>query len=119
MKIIHTNLLKRGHNSDVGKATASHMDYCKYCYYSLKDDYSFKNYMAVFNEFIERFIFLILVPFVRLTKGIILYPLWISVHLFHIKETIKRYGSIDKLNDKAKEVLERIDEQSEYDKEIF
>ena len=119
MKILTTNLLRRGFYCDVSKATASHKDYCKYHYYSLRDEFTFKKYFEVLNEFITRFVYLLLAPFFRLSSGLILYPVWIVFHIYETKKTIKKYGSVEELNTQAEEVLERIKDDRVYEKEIF
>lgn len=106
MKLIKTNLLRKyGHNSPVGIATASHLDYCQYCYKGLQANYEAKAIFNVFIELLERMVFLILAPFFVITHGIILYPVWIIRHIIHTKEIIKKYG-VEQINRSAKELIE-------------
>ena len=106
MKLLKTNLLRKyGHNSDVGIATASHLDYCQYCYTRLKANYSLKSIFGVFIELLERIAFLLLAPFFVLTHGMILYPAWIIRHIICTKEIIKKYG-VEHINRSAKELIE-------------
>lgn len=119
MKILKTNLLRRGFYCGVSKATASHNDYCKFHYYSLRDQFTLKKYFEVLNEFITRFVYLLLAPFFRLSRGLILYPVWIVFHIYETKKTIKKYGGIEELNQRATELLEKIKDDPYYEKEIF
>lgn len=100
MKLIRTKLLKNGHASDAAIATASHLDYCQYRYKRTLEEFTYKN---IFTNFVSigTLIFTNIVAlFVRLTHGIILYPLWIVYHIQIKKELIDFHG-IDKLNEGA------------------
>lgn len=106
MKLIKTDLLKKyGHNSDVGIATASHLAYCQYCYKGLKGDYELKAIFGIFIELLERIAYLVLAPFFILTHGLILYPVWIILHISRTKKIIKKYG-IEHINTYAKKLVE-------------
>ena len=56
MKLIRTKLLlKHNHNSAVGIATASHIDFCKYQFRCLRPQWSCNEYMNILVMFIELF----------------------------------------------------------------
>ncbi len=115
MKLIRTKLLlNHNHNSAVGIATASHIDYCKYTVRCLKSDsvWSWKGYKQIFSMFMYSLFSLLFLPFLFLTNGIILYPYWILVHIKKVKETIKKYG-IDHINKSAKELIEEVSKKKE------
>lgn len=110
MKLIKTNILRKyGHNSDLGIATASHLDYCHYMYQGLKSNYSLQAIFGVFIEFLERLLFLVTAPFFVITHGIILYPVWIIHHIICRKEIIKKYG-VDHINKNAEQLSRQLEE---------
>ena len=112
MKLIKTKLLlKHDHNSAVGIATASHLDYCKYTVRCLKSDalWSFKGYIKTFEMFLYSLLSLLFLLVLMLTNGIILYPYWILVHIKNVKETIKKYG-VDHINSEAEKLVKKFSE---------
>lgn len=73
MKLIKTNLLKKyKHYSDVGFATASHLDYCRYAHSYLKGGWTFEEYKKYFIDFLQLFVSLVFIQLFRLTHGVIL-----------------------------------------------
>ena len=114
-KLIHTDLLsKYGHNSALGIATASHLEYCRWRYEQTKEDFfkDFSAYLEYFYEFFKNFVCIILIPLTFLTKGYIFYPIWIFHHKRMKKILIKDHG-IEKLNRSAEDVLERVKAENE------
>lgn len=110
MKLIKTKLLQKyNHNSDVGIATASHIDYCKYQVRCLKPEWRFSEYLATF---ICSFYAVLFIPLVLLTNGLILYPYWIIVHILEVKEIIKEHG-INRLNNDAEKLVKELQEEKE------
>ena len=113
MKLIKTNLLRKyKHYSDVGFATASHLDYCHYTYSYMKYEWTFEEYKKSFIEFLQIFVGLIFIPFCRLTHGVILYPFWIYEHIKKQKQIIKKYG-IEKINLNAENLFKELEEKNE------
>lgn len=111
MKIIKTKLLlNHNHNSAVGAATASHLDYCKYQYRCLRPQWSYNEYMNMVVMFIESLFALLSIPFMVLTHGIILYPFWIIVHIIKTKKIIKEFCA-DRINKSAKELVREMQEK--------
>ena len=113
--LIHTNLLsKYGHNSTSGIATASHLEYCRWRYEKIKEDFfkDFSAYLEYFYEFFNNFVCIFLIPLAFLTKGYIFYPIWIFQHKKVKKKLIKEHG-IEKLNRSAEDVLKRIKTEDE------
>ena len=111
MKLIKTKLLlKHNHNSAVGIATASHIDFCKYQFRCLRPQWSYNEYMNMTVMFIESFFALLSIPFLVLTHGLILYPLWIVVHIVKVKKIIKEFG-IDHINTSAEKLVKEIREK--------
>lgn len=114
MKLIKTKLLvKYNHNSAVGIATSSHIDFCKYQVKSLKSDdlWSLNAYEKVFSTFICSFFVLLLMPFLMLTNGLILYPFWFIFHIVKVKKIIKEFG-VDHINSKAKELIKELENEN-------
>lgn len=108
MKLIKTKLLlKHNHNSVVGMATASHIDYCKYKVRYLKSDpeWSFKWCIQNFVMSICSLFSLLFLPILFLTNGLILYPYWIVLHIVKVKRIAKSLG-IERINKLAKELVE-------------
>ena len=107
-KLIKTNLLKNNNTSDIAKVTASTTDYCNYRYHKVIKDMSFKEIFVSF--FSALFIQFTLLGFliVKLTRGLIFYPYWILQHFSLkrkvIREVLAENKTIDKLNQKAKEI---------------
>ena len=114
-KLIHTELLsKYDHCSTAGLATASHSEYCRWCYEQQKEDFfkDFSAYLEYFYEFFKNFVCIILIPLTFLTKGYIFYPIWIFHHKRMKKRLIKELG-VKRLNRSAKDLLERIKAENE------
>ena len=111
MKLIKTKLLlKHNHNSAGGMATASHIDFCKYQFRCLRPQWSYNEYMNIVVMFIESSFALLSIPFLVLTHGLILYPLWIVVHIVKVKKIIKEFG-IDHINTSAEKLVKEIREK--------
>lgn len=111
MKLIKTKLLiKHNHNSAVGIATASHIDFCKYQFRCLRPQWSYNEYMNMTVMFIESFFALLSIPFLVLTHGLILYPLWIVVHIVKVKKIIKKFGA-ESINSGAEKLVKEIREK--------
>lgn len=107
MKLVKTKLLlKHGHDSDVGIATASHLDFCKYQFRCVRPQWSCSEYMKMFMMFIGLFFALLSIPFLVLTHGLILYPFWIVVHIFKVKKIVKKFGA-EHINSKAEELVKK------------
>ena len=105
MKLIKTKLLlKHDHNSAVGIATASHIDFCKYQFRCLRPQWSCNEYMKMFMMFIELFFALLSIPFLVLTHGLILYPFWIVVHILRVKKILKQFGA-ECINSEAEKLV--------------
>ena len=110
MKLIKTKLLlKHDHNSAVGMATASHIDFCRYQFRCLRPQWSCNEYMKMFMMFIELFFALLSIPFLVLTHGLILYPFWIVIHIMKIKKIVKEIG-VDHINSEAEELVKKFSE---------
>lgn len=113
MKLIKTKLLlKYNHNSDVSIATATHLDFCKYQFRCLRPQWSYNEYMNIIAMFIESSFALLSIPFLVLTHGLILYPLWIVVHIVKVKRIVKRLG-VERINKLAEEVVKDVSEEEE------
>ena len=111
MKLIKTKLLlKHNHNSAVGIATASHIDFCKYQFRCLRPQWSFNEYMNIVVMFIESFFALLSIPFLVLTHGLLLYPFWIIVHILKVKKIVKEF-SVDHINSEAEKLVKEMQEQ--------
>ena len=111
MKLIKTKLLlKHNHNSAVGMATASHLDFCKYQFKCLRPQWSYNEYMKMFMMFIELFFALLSIPVLVLTHGLILYPFWIVVHVVKIKKIVKEF-SVEHINSEAEKLVKEMQEQ--------
>lgn len=107
MKLIKTKLLlKHNHNSAVGIATASHLDFCKYQFRCLRPQWSCNEYMKMFMMFIVSFFALLSIPFLVLTHGLILYPFWIVIHIMKIKKIVKEFG-VDHINSEAEKLVKK------------
>ena len=113
MKLIKTKLLlKHNHNSAVGMATASHLDFCKYQFRCLRPQWSYNEYMNIIVMFIESSFALLSIPFLVLTRGLILYPFWIIVHILKVKKIVKRFG-VKYLNKSAEKLVKEVSEKEE------
>ena len=113
MKLIKTKLLiKHNHNSAVGVATASHIDFCKYQFRCLRPQWSYNEYMNMIVMFIESSFGLLSIPFLVLTNGLICYPFWVIVHILETKKIIKKYG-ISKINKSAEELVKEMQGKKE------
>ena len=110
MQLIKTKLLlKHNHNSAVGMATASHLDFCKYQFRCLKPQWSCNEYMKMFMMFIELFFALLSIPGLVLTRGLILYPFWVAVHIMKIKKIVKEF-SVERINSEAEKLVKEFSE---------
>ena len=110
MKLIKTKLLlKHDHNSAVGMATASHIDFCRYQFRCLRPQWSCNEYMKMFMMFIELFFALLSIPFLVLTHGLILYPFWVVIHIMKIKKIVKEFG-VDHINSEAEKLVKEFRE---------
>ena len=113
MKLIKTKLLiKHNHNSAVGIATASHIDFCKYQFRCLRPQWSYNEYMNMIVIFIESSFGLLSIPFLVLTHGLILYPFWIVVHILNVKNIVKEFGA-ERINTSAEELVKEVSEKKE------
>ena len=111
MKLIKTKLLlKYNHNSDVGIATASHIDFCKYQFRCLRPQWSYDEYMNMFMMFIESSVALLSIPLFVLTHSLILYPFWIVVHIIQVRKIIKKFG-VERINSGAEKLVKEIQEK--------
>ena len=110
MKLIKTKLLlKHDHNSAVGIATASHIDFCKYQVRCLKPEWKFGELLITF---IASFFGVLSIPLLLLTNGLILYPFWIIFHIVRVKKIIKEFGA-DRINASAEELIKEIQEKDQ------
>lgn len=110
MKLIKTKLLlKHDHNSAMGIATASHIDFCKYQFRCLRPQWSYNEYMKMFMMFIELFLALLSIPFLALTHGLILYPFWIVVHILKVRKIRKEFG-VEHINSEAEKLVKEFRE---------
>ena len=114
MKLIKTKLLQKyNHNSPVGIATASHIDFCRYQVRCLKPyEWSYNEYVKCFTMFIYSFFSLLTTPFLVLTNGLILYPFWIVVHIRETKKIIKKFG-VSTINKCAEELVKEYSDKKE------
>ena len=113
MKLIKTKLLlNHNHNSAVGIATASHIDFCKYQFRCLRPECSYNEYMHMLFMFISLPFALLFIPFFVLTHGLILYPFWIVAHILNVKKIVKRFGA-EHINTSAEELVKEFSEKEE------
>ena len=111
MKLIKTKLLlKHNHNSAVGIATASHIDFCKYQFRCLRPQWSFNEYMNIVVMFIESSFALLSIPFLVLTHGLILYPFWVVIHIMKIKKIVKEFG-VEHINLEAEKLVKELQDK--------
>lgn len=111
MKLVKTKLLlNHDHNSAVGIATASHIDFCKYQFRGLRPQWTYNEYMNMVIMFIESSFALLSIPFFVLTHGIVLYPLWVIMHILEVKKIIKKFG-VEHINASAEKLVKEIHEQ--------
>ena len=111
MKLIKTKLLlNNNHNSDAGIATASHIDFCKYQFRCLSPKWSYDEYVNIFMMFIESSFALLSIPFLVLTHGLILYPLWIVNHIIQVRKIVKKFG-VERINSEAEKLVKEMQEQ--------
>ena len=111
MKLIKTKLLlKHNHNSAVGIATASHLDFCKHQFRCLRPQWSFNEYMNIVVMFIESFFALLSIPFLVLTHGLLLYPFWIVVHFVKVKKIVIEFGA-ERINSEAEKLVKEIQDK--------
>ena len=112
MKLIKTKLLlKHNHNSAVGMATASHLDFCRYQFRCLRPQWSYNEYMNILVLFISSSFALLSIPFLVLTHGLLLYPFWIVVHIFKVKKILKQFGA-EHINSEAEKLVKEFREAS-------
>ena len=105
MKLLKTKLLlKHDHNSAVGMATASHIDFCRYQFRCLRPQWSYNEYMNMVIMFIASSFALLSIPFLVLTHGLILYPFWIVIHIFKVKKIVKQFGA-ERINLEAEKLV--------------
>ena len=113
MTLIKTDLLlKHNHNSAVGFATASHIDFCKYQFRCLRPQWSYDEYMNIVVMFIKSSFALLSIPFLVLTHGLLLYPFWIVIHIMKIKKIVKEFG-VERINTSAEELVKEVSEKKE------
>ena len=114
MKLIKTKLLlKHNHNSAVGIATASHIDFCKYQFRCLRPTaWTYNKYVKMFMMFVESSFVLLFMPFAVLTHGLILYPFWIVVHIVKVKKIVKEFGA-ERINTSAERLIKEVNETKE------
>ena len=116
MKLIKTKLLiKHNHDSDVGIATASHLDFCKYKVRCLKEFdciWSFKGYRQVIFMFVFSTFALLVLPILMITNGLIYYPYWIVLHIIGVKRIIKEFGA-DRINSEAEKLVKEYSKDKE------
>ena len=113
MKLIKTKLLlKYNHNSAVGIATASHIDFCKYQFRCLRPQWSFNDYVKMIVMFIELSFALLSIPFLVLTHGLLLYPFWIVIHIAKVKKIVKEF-SVERINSEAEKIVKELSEVEE------
>ena len=113
MKLVKTKLLlKYNHDSGVGVATATHLDFCKYTVRRLKSDslWSWKGYKETFEMFIYSLFTLLFLPILFLTNGLILYPYWAVAHIIVKRKIIKGLG-ITYINTSAERLIKEIQEK--------
>lgn len=111
MKLVKTKLLlKHNHNSAVGIATSSHIDFCKYQFRCLRPQWSFNEYMNIVVMFIESSFALLSIPFLVLTHGLLLYPFWIVVHILKAKKIVKEF-SVERINSEAEKLVKEMQEK--------
>ena len=107
MKLIKTKLLlNHNHYSPVGFATASHIDFCKYQvrHFKHEPEWSFKWCIQNFAMSICLIIASLLMPFVILSNGLVLYPYWTVLHIVKAKRIAKRFG-VEHLNSEAEKLV--------------
>lgn len=110
MKLIKTKLLQEyHHNSPVGIATASHIDFCKYQVRCLKPDWIFEEQLITL---ICSFFGVLSIPLLLLTNGLILYPFWMIVHIIETKKIVKKFGA-STINKSAEELVKEMRERKE------
>lgn len=106
-KLIKTSLLRNNNTSDIAKVTASTKDYCDYRYKQIYK-MSLKDIFASFFYTLLLLLTLVGHLIVKITRGLVLYPLWICQHISLkrkvIREVLDANKTIDELNDKAKEI---------------
>ena len=113
MKLIKTKLLiKHNHNSAVGIATASHIDFCKYQFRCLRPQWSYNEYMNMVVMFIESSFALLSIPFLVLTHGLILYPFWIVNHIIKVRKIRKKFG-VESINKSAEKLVKEFSKVEE------
>ena len=111
MKLIKTKLLiKHNHNSAVGIATASHIDFCKYQFKCLRPKWSYDEYINMVVMFIASSFALLSIPLLVLTHGLILYPFWIVNHIIQVRKIVKKF-SVERINTGAEELVKEIQEK--------
>lgn len=113
MKLIKTKLLLNyNHDSAIGVATSTHLDFCKWqvrCFKS-KPEWSFKGYRDIFVVFICSLVALLFMPVLMMTNGMILYPYWAVLHIIVKRKIIKGLG-IYNINTSAERLIKEIQEK--------
>ena len=110
MKLVKTKLLlKHNHNSAVGIATASHIDFCRYQFRCLRPQWSCNEYVKMIVMFIASAFALLSIPFLVLTHGLILYPFWIVVHILKVRKIRKEFG-VERINSEAEKLVKEFSE---------
>ena len=115
MKLIKTDLLlKHNHNSAIGVATATHLDFCNYKVRRLKSDslWSWKGYKENFEMFLCSLFYLLFMPFLMISNGLILYPYWAVIHIIVKRKIIKGLG-ITNINASAERLIKEVNETKE------
>nr|DAP84354.1 MAG TPA: hypothetical protein [Caudoviricetes sp.] len=115
MKLVKTKLLlKYNHDSGIGVATATHLDFCKYTVRRLKSDslWSWKGYKENFEMFLCSLFYLLFMPFLMISNGLILYPYWAVVHIIVKRKIIKGLG-ITYINASAEKLVKEYSKDKE------
>ena len=115
MKIIKTKLLLNyNHDSAIGVATATHLDFCKWQVRCIKSqhEWSFKGYRDIFVMFICSLFALLFMPILMISNGLILYPYWAVLHIIVKRKIIKGLG-ITYINTSAERLVKEVSEKKE------
>lgn len=107
-KLIKTSLLNNGNTSDIAKITASTKDYCNFRYERAMEGFNLKEILVSILAAIGLvFVLIVFLP-VKLTGGLIMYPVWMLQHYALKKNIIKAVKAENKtiadLNKKAKKI---------------
>ena len=117
MKFIRTKLLiENKHNSAIGIATASHIDFCRWQFRGLRtQQWSYNEYMNMTVMFIASSFALLSIPLFVLTHGLILYPFWIVNHIIQVRKIRKKFG-VEFINSGAEELVKEFSEMQKNEK---